>query len=70
MDDAARNPAERAAEETRLAIQSCIDTGKSFLVEAGAGAGKTYSLIQALKYVIAKKGRNLLRSHQRVACIT
>ena len=70
MPDAMLNPAEQAAEETRLAIQTCIDAGKSFLVEAGAGAGKTYSLIQALKYVINKRGPDLLRRHQRVACIT
>ena len=70
MADATTSPAEQAAEETRAAIQGCIDAGKSFLVEAGAGAGKTYSLIQALKYVIAKRGRDLLRHHQRVACIT
>lgn len=70
MPDAARSPAEQAAEETRLAIEACIDAGKSFLVEAGAGAGKTYSLIEALKYVIAKRGRDFLRQHQRVACIT
>jgi len=70
MPDTAKNPAEKAAEETRRAIQACIDTERSFLVEAGAGAGKTYSLIEALRYVIAERGRELLRRNQRVACIT
>jgi DNA helicase-2/ATP-dependent DNA helicase PcrA len=64
------NPAEQAAERTRLAIQQCIDDRKCFLVEAGAGAGKTYSLIYALRYLIEKQGRQLLRRNQRVACIT
>jgi len=69
-EDPSLNPAEQAAERTRQAIQQCIDERKCFLVEAGAGAGKTYSLIDALRYVIEKQGRQLLRRNQRVACIT
>jgi DNA helicase-2/ATP-dependent DNA helicase PcrA len=64
------SPAEQAAEEARVRIHACIDMGKSFLVEAGAGAGKTHSLIEALKYVIAKRGTSLIRMRQQVACIT
>jgi DNA helicase II / ATP-dependent DNA helicase PcrA len=66
----ARNPAEAAAEKVRHRIFRCIDEGRPFLVEAGAGAGKTYSLIHALNYLIEKQGRQLLRRNQRVACIT
>ena len=69
-EDPSLNPAEQAAERTRQAIQQCIDERKCFLVEAGAGAGKTYSLIHALRYVIEKQGRQLLRRNQRIACIT
>lgn len=64
------NPAEVAAERVRQTIITCIDARKPFLVEAGAGAGKTYSLIDALKYLIDSQGRELLRRNQRVACIT
>lgn len=68
--DVPTNPAELAAEKTRQSIQQCIDDRKCFLVEAGAGAGKTYSLIHALRYIIDNQGRQLLRCNQRVACIT
>ena len=40
------------------------------LLEAGAGAGKTYSLIEALKYLIKNRGPELLRNRQQIACIT
>lgn len=64
------NPAVRAAEEARQRILSCIDKQRDFLVEAGAGAGKTYSLIETLSHLIATRGHDLLRRSQRVACIT
>lgn len=70
MPDVIASPAEQASHKTRSAIEACINEGKNFLVEAGAGAGKTYSLIEALKYVIDNQGHDLLRQHQRVACIT
>lgn len=64
------NPAEAAAENVRQRIFQCIDERIPFLVEAGAGAGKTFSLINALKYLIEKQGKKLIRRNQRVACIT
>jgi DNA helicase-2/ATP-dependent DNA helicase PcrA len=64
------NPAELAAEIALSSIYECIESNKSFLLEAGAGAGKTYSLIKALKYVIKKQGRKLLLCQQQIACIT
>jgi DNA helicase-2/ATP-dependent DNA helicase PcrA len=64
------DPAKVAAETVRQRIVACIDARQPFLVEAGAGAGKTYSLIDALKYLIKSQGRELLRRNQRVACIT
>jgi len=70
MTDGALTPAEQAAQKALARIYTCIDEGNSFLLEAGAGAGKTYSLIQALRYLIEKNGADLLRQHQRVACIT
>lgn len=70
MPDVAQSPAKLAAEKTQRRIHECIDNRTSFLVEAGAGAGKTYSLIHALNYLVETRGRELLRHHQKVACIT
>ena len=64
------NPAERAAAAAQERICQCIDEKRSFLVEAGAGAGKTFSLVMALKFLIKKHGLRLRRRNQRVACIT
>ncbi|SHE78498.1 UvrD-helicase domain-containing protein [Chryseobacterium takakiae] len=47
-----------------------IDSGKSFVLEAGAGSGKTYTLIQTLNYLIENKGKDLKYNHQKIICIT
>ena len=52
MVDVVLSPAEQAAKESRDRIRACIDQDKSFLLEAGAGAGKTESLIRTLGYLI------------------
>jgi DNA helicase-2/ATP-dependent DNA helicase PcrA len=70
MPKIAPNPAKEAAEAARTRIHACIDEGHSFLVEAGAGAGKTYSLVEALRYLVGKRGSELLRRHQKIACIS
>jgi ATP-dependent DNA helicase UvrD/PcrA len=41
-----------------------------FTMIAGAGSGKTTSLIKALQHVIASRGSQLLANRQQVACIT
>ncbi|MCY4445432.1 MAG: ATP-dependent helicase [Rhodobacteraceae bacterium] len=64
------NPAERASEVALEKIRQCLKEKKSFLLEAGAGAGKTYSLIETLKYLIKENGNDLVSSHQQIACIT
>lgn len=66
----ADNPAIAAAQAAQAKIDICLDEGRSFRLEAGAGAGKTYSLVAALKRLIAERGRRLLQAGQRVACIT
>ncbi len=70
MPNVTLNPAERAAQEAQNRVLRCIEQRKSFLLEAGAGAGKTYSLIQTLKHLIEKEGKNLIRQHRQIACIT
>ena len=62
------NPAEQASLKSLNQIQECINNKHSFRLEAGAGAGKTYSLIESLKYIIKNKSAEL--ADKRVACIT
>ena len=70
MVDTGLNPAEQAAELALEKIRKCLSDRKSFLLEAGAGAGKTYSLIETLKYLIKEEGIDLVSKHQQIACIT
>lgn len=51
-------------------IKECIETNSSFVVEAGAGSGKTYALIQTLNYLIETKGEVLKLKKQNIVCIT
>ena len=51
-------------------IYSCIDNKKSFIVEAGAGSGKTWTLVQSLLYIIERYGDTYKRQNKKVACIT
>lgn len=37
---------------------------------AGAGAGKTYALIESLKYIIKQYGTKLIATNQKIICIT
>ena len=62
--------AEKASEITLDAIYRALDARQSFKVEAGAGAGKTYSLIKALEHIRENRSSYLLRRDQRVACLT
>jgi len=64
------DPAEGAAQKALDSMFACIREGKSFRLEAGAGAGKTYSLVKALHFVIEEQAAKLKRASQRVACIT
>lgn len=64
------NPALIAAEEAQRKINDALDARQSFRLEAGAGAGKTYSLVAALKRLIEEQGTTLVRHGQKVACIT
>lgn len=51
-------------------IVACICTKQSYVVEAGAGAGKTYALIQTLRYIIQDQGEVLQGKKQKIICIT
>jgi DNA helicase II / ATP-dependent DNA helicase PcrA len=51
-------------------VCACIDQHRSFALVAGAGSGKTTSLIDALARVRAREGTELRQNGQRIACIT
>lgn len=70
MNPAPQSPAEIAAADAQQRVDARLDEGAHFRLEAGAGAGKTYSLVKALKRLISTQGTSLLQRGQRVACIT
>ncbi|MEM0987353.1 MAG: UvrD-helicase domain-containing protein [Pseudomonadota bacterium] len=59
-----------ALTEADECIRSCLKSGKSFTVTAGAGSGKTTSLVGALNFIRSEFGKTLRRDGQRVVCIT
>lgn len=61
---------EKASQEALDKLFQCINTQQHFRLEAGAGAGKTYSLIKALKYLINKNQDSYLKQDKKIACIT
>ncbi len=64
------NPAEEASVACLKSVITSIKNKKHFLVEAGAGAGKTYTLIKALKFLIEENGDTYIKTNKRIACIT
>lgn len=70
MPEVKPNPAEVAAAAAQERVHGALDDGKHFRLEAGAGAGKTYSLVAALKRLIDARGAVYLQKNQKVACIT
>jgi DNA helicase-2/ATP-dependent DNA helicase PcrA len=65
-----QSPAEVASGKALDEVYACLDAGVSFRLEAGAGAGKTYSLVKALHHLIKGSQFVLPRRGQRIACIT
>ena len=64
------SPAEKASQEALAEVYDCLRRNESFVVEAGAGAGKTYTLIEALHFLIDRYKYIFPRRNQRIACIT
>ncbi|CAJ4806687.1 pathogenesis-like protein [Burkholderia pseudomallei] len=60
--------------DTRADIQvrECLDEqpARSFVMVAGAGSGKTTSLVKALQHLAISRGPMLRRAGQQIACIT
>lgn len=51
-------------------IKQHIENKKSFVLEAGAGSGKTYTLIETLNFLIQEKRKELENNNQKIICIT
>lgn len=56
--------------EADALVRQCIDDRRSFAMIAGAGSGKTSSLIDALNRIRDREGDALRKHGQRIACIT
>lgn len=53
-----------------IELRQCLDEKKCFVMIAGAGSGKTTSLVKALDYLGKTQGEILKKRGQRIACIT
>lgn len=64
--------AEQKDTEADLELYRCLNSypPRSFLMIAGAGSGKTTSLIKGLTEILNKHGERLKLRRQKVACIT
>lgn len=62
--------AKRIQTDADLRVAECIEGRRSFAVIAGAGSGKTTSLVDALGLIRTAHGPELRTNGQRIACIT
>lgn len=60
----------RVTTEADKQVAECLSEHRSFALIAGAGSGKTTSLVEALDQIRSTEGPALRKSGQRVACIT
>lgn len=61
---------ERIQTDADQKVATCLEEKRSFAVIAGAGSGKTSSLIDALELIRTDYSTELRKNGQRVACIT
>jgi len=61
---------EKVETKADIEVRARIDAHRSFALVAGAGSGKTTSLIDALAHVRAREGKQLRQNGQRIACVT
>ena len=56
--------------EIQNRINTSIDNFEHIVFNAGAGSGKTFALIESLKYIINIHGKKLSYHNQKIICIT
>lgn len=47
-----------------------LEQNRSFVVDAGAGSGKTHTLVETLTYLLEKRSADYLSRGQQIVCIT
>ena len=57
-------------QEIQKVINASVDVYEHIKFNAGAGAGKTFALIESLKYIIEKNNDRLKYHNQSIMCIT
>lgn len=60
----------RQEQKIQNKIFTSIYQNKSIIFSAGAGAGKTYALVESLKHILKYYGDTLQRHNQKIICIT
>lgn len=70
MSDGNYKKAVEEADKIEENIISVLASGKNFRVEAGAGSGKTYSLLRVIEWLEKNKWSHFKKNHQQVACLT
>ncbi len=60
----------RVTTEADKEVAECLKEHRSFALIAGAGSGKTTSLVDALDQIRSAEGATLRKNGQRIACIT
>lgn len=60
----------RKEQEIQEKLFECIDNKCSVVFNSGAGSGKTYALVECLKYIVNNYGKKLEDHNQGVICIT
>lgn len=65
------NPKKRELEIAKQKeIYSNLESWKSFVFESGAGSGKTYALIESIKYLLERNYQTLRYFNQKITVIT
>ena len=64
------SPNEAEEIQVQQDLNKCVDSFRSFRFNAGAGAGKTYALVETIRYIIRNKLLELKKKSQQVICIT
>lgn len=70
MPEPVKSMAVMEAEAADKLVLECLQQKRNFVLEAGAGAGKTHSLIGALRWLIKERESELILQQAQIACIT